>query len=379
MIYNKSLQKITDYSYDISSKINSNLNSIIPNKDLINIHICIYNNTFDSTSHNIIKPFLRYLLFKYPKSNNKFSDLLTFPFIPFKHSTHNSSSKIVNSANKLASKILNYNIKSIGYIIQNNSLFLFYNHNFPEIAGDTITLRNSQLWWTLIDEICNKKYVLNFPIHNSIIELFLLHPFLIYLKDNKNNNIEIPVVAFLGQPSELTPFTSAFGIKAASYRNFGPYYYITDYNSAIKEGSWTSNYLQRDLFNNKISDINGKYHNGSIIRFAVFFGNFRTILYRPTDPFYSYFHSLDNKYKFSEKTFKNNMDKVTNFKSQWPNFYDALLLQNIKYKTLSGHYNFGSQYIIKRFDQLINLTVHNIDKSSLKSIWVPNYNKYYIQ
>ena len=73
------------------------------------------------------------------------------------------------------------------------------------------------------------------------------------------------------------------------------------------------------------------------------------------------------------------MDKVTSFKSQWPNFYDALMLQNIKYKTLSGHYNFGSQYIIKRFDQLINLTVHNIDKSSLKTIWVPNYNKYYIQ
>ena len=160
MIYNKSLHKITNYSYDISSKINSNLNSITPSKELININICIFNITFDSTSHNILKPFLRYLLFKYPKSNNKFSDLLTFPFIPFKQSIHNSSSNIVKSANKLASKILNYNIKSIGYIISDNSIFLFYHHNFPEIASDNIILRNSQLWWSLIDEICNKKYVL---------------------------------------------------------------------------------------------------------------------------------------------------------------------------------------------------------------------------
>ena len=151
-------------------------------------------------------------------------------------------------------------------------------------------------------------------------------------KNKDNNNIEIPSVAFLGQPYELTPFTAAFGIKAASYRNFGPYYYISDYNTAIKEGSWTSNYLKRFLFGKSISDSNGKYYNGSIIRFAIFFGNFRTILYRPTDPFFSYFHALDNKYNLSDTSFKKFMDKSKNFTGQWANFYDALIIQNIKYK-----------------------------------------------
>ena len=377
MIYNKSLQKNITYTYDIKSQLNTNLHSIKLPDNIIHINVCIFNITFDSKSHNIIKPFLRYLLFKYPKSTKKNSDLLTLPFIPFEHST---TSSIVNSANKLASKILNYSIKSIGYTIHNSSIHFFFHHDLPNVThNDKITFRNNQLWWSLIDEICNKKYILNFPIHQSVTQLFLSHPFLIYLKNKDNNNIEIPSVAFLGQPYELTPFTAAFGIKAASYRNFGPYYYISDYNTAIKEGSWTSNYLKRFLFGKSISDSNGKYYNGSIIRFAIFFGNFRTILYRPTDPFFSYFHALDNKYNLSDTSFKKFMDKSKNFTGQWANFYDALIIQNIKYKNYSGFYNFGSQYIIKRFDQLTNLSVHKIDKNYLKPVWVPHNNNYYIQ
>tara|TARA_B110000444_G_C18817044_1_gene585686 strand:- start:1610 stop:1831 length:222 start_codon:yes stop_codon:yes gene_type:complete len=73
------------------------------------------------------------------------------------------------------------------------------------------------------------------------------------------------------------------------------------------------------------------------------------------------------------------MDKSKNFTGQWANFYDALIIQNIKYKNYSGFYNFGSQYIIKRFDQLTNLSVHKIDKNYLKPVWVPHNNNYYIQ
>jgi len=379
MIYNKTLHKITEFSYDLSSKINTNLHSIDPTTGFIHISLCIFNITFDSKSHNIIKPFLRYLLFKYPKSNKKTSDLLVFPFIPFNKSIHNNSSSITNSANNLASKILNYKCTPIGFITLNSSIYFFYNHNFPIVADSNgITFRNTQLWWSLIDEICNKKFVLNFPIHSSVTKLFLSNPYIIYLK-HKNDIIEIPSVAFLGQPAELTPFTMAFGIKAASYNTFGPYYYFTDYNSAIKNGSWTSNYLKRNLFDKVISDQNGKYFNGSIIRFAIFFGNFRNILYRPTDPLYPYLHALDNQFKLSDKSFLNRMNKSKEFNGQWANFYDALMLQNIKYKNLSGSYNFGSQYVIKQFNQLIDLSVHNIDKNSLKPIWVPNFNKYYIQ
>ena len=46
------------------------------------------------------------------------------------------------------------------------------------------------------------------------------------------------------------------------------------------------------MFGKLITDTNGKFNQGGIVRFALFLGNYRVILNRPSDPIYSYVKGL---------------------------------------------------------------------------------------
>ena len=70
---------------------------------------------------------------------------------------------------------------------------------FFEVLGDN----NPHYIWTLIDEICNHKKCITFPIHKSVTNLFLHNPKLIYLKDKKKLCIEVPSVAYMADSQEL--------------------------------------------------------------------------------------------------------------------------------------------------------------------------------
>ena len=74
-----------------------------------------------------------------------------------------------------------------GYIndIDNLYLFIKLTGEKKELFSQRVLQRNTKWWWCIIDELCNKRYILNFPIHNIVTKLFLYNPTLIYLK-NKN-------------------------------------------------------------------------------------------------------------------------------------------------------------------------------------------------
>ena len=88
------------------------------------------------------------------------------------------------------------NINPLGYIKNDDGVFLFYNIEFESIIVKLINKSESYIW-TLIDEICNLKDNNISPIHNSVTKL-LENPKLIYLKDKNNKCIEVPSVVCRG-------------------------------------------------------------------------------------------------------------------------------------------------------------------------------------
>ena len=138
----------------------------------------------------------------------------------------------IKSASKKLTKDLYPSNDCLGYIQNSKGIFLFYEIPYKNYKVPLLKKKN-QLWWATIHEICNRKKILNFPIHNSVTKLFYNNSKLIYLKNNKNINIQIPTISYYTETKELLPFISIMGIKASSMRTFGPYYYFTDFINSL--------------------------------------------------------------------------------------------------------------------------------------------------
>ena len=164
--------------YNLEEYIETDINNV--NTNVKYIFFCIY-----KIEKRGQLPYLQYMLYRYS------SGLMIFPFI-----------KITNN-NNLTNIIDDYIIgltgskQSItGFIEKDNQLHVFINITNP-INSVNYKTREHKLWWCLIDEICNKNKILNYPIHKSVIDLFNTNKFLMYIKNNDKKNISIPTVLYL--------------------------------------------------------------------------------------------------------------------------------------------------------------------------------------
>ncbi|RZD40368.1 MAG: hypothetical protein CXT73_06600 [Methanobacteriota archaeon] len=331
------------------------------------IFICFYKIITNSKYQSVKNPFLQFLLFKYPRGKE---ECLSFPFTNF-HKGSNPSS----TANKLASNISgekNHSFKA--FLSNSDGHYFFYEYLDSYISLNNID-RKHELWWCLIDEICNYHSVVNFSVHKYVYLIFYQNPLLIYLKDNENNNIEIPVVSFFGGATKIIPYVASLGLRANANKIFGSYYYLGSYNYAMRNAGWSPNNRLMCYFDKPSTDENGKLFDGSIIRYATFLGKYRAILYRQTDPFYWFFKYLDTPSGFDKKSF----NKYKAVKGKWAEKYDALIISSIKYKNMKGYFNINTELIIKDFTNFYPISIHKVDHSSMKSNWDPFFTKYYIK
>jgi hypothetical protein len=347
--------------YNITSLKNVINHDKFKNND--KIFVCFYK----ISKNNDTLPFLQYLLYKYPQTHTK-QETFVFPFSLFK-----KGKNPITIADKLAHSLsFKKNLEYKGFISNSFGHYFFYNY-----LDNTINLefknRNYELWWGLIDEICNKKKIVNFPVHKSVYRLFYQNPDLIHITDN-GNIIETPIVAFFGGSSEIISYVASIGMRLNAEKAYGSYYYLGSYESQINNAGWSPNNRIIHYFDKPASDENGKLKNGGLIRYALFLGNSRTILYRKTDPFYWYIKYLESK-DFDQKIQK----KADLAKGKWAEKYDSLFISKIKYENIDGYYNINPIYIVKKFSQQVPISIHSLDTTTLKSNWDPFFNKYYIK
>ena len=282
-------------------------------------YICVYRINTDG-----LYPFLQYLLYKYPSMNKNTADILVFPFT--------SKDKFFETPKKL----IQTGYKFKGYMEQDSNYYLFYKATFiPSFTKKKS--RNDSLWWVLLDEICNHKCVLNFPIHNSVSSLFLKNPKLLYIYKQKFIPYETPTVAYHGMYHKLEPLHSSLGLKKTKDQ-YGSYFHVYSYKKSIKMGGWAEN--NKIHFLSKVNK-NKKYDQGSILRLAIFLGKMGII-------------------------------KRGN---NWDNDYNSMYINN---HTTKGDMEINYEYVLKYFQQHTPLSSHLIDMKNLGTRWDENSN-YYIK
>lgn len=164
VIKKKSLEKHNinnNYYYNLSEY----LDKIFIKTNINKIYVCLYH----IDKH---MPILYYLL-------NETLDFITI-------SVDNNNIKEISD--NYVTKKFGKNYKTVGYKISDNNMYLFYNiTDINDISSDN---------WCVMDEICNKKKLLDKPISSNVTNLFLKHHKLIFLENINNLKIEIPIIAF---------------------------------------------------------------------------------------------------------------------------------------------------------------------------------------
>jgi len=333
----KLLQKKIKYNYNISSILKTDISKI--SKKIQKIFVCVYVIIDSSNRINVPLPYLQYLLFKYKNTNKLLPNNCIFPFIKTKNTNYEKQ------ANKLVNKLLDENIKTDGFIESNDCLFFFYNYNSVKktILNIPYKKQNTTLWWSNIDEICNHKKILYFPIHQIVWKLFFNYPKLIYIKNTYNKNIEIPIIGYYGDYYKFIPMIATLGQKIANPRKaYDKFFNVTDFKKAVRYACWTSNYSNRTFGNKLITNENGKYKRGGIIRFAVFMNK----IFCP------------NKWLN-----QNELDKYQHTKE-----YDSIYIGRTKKKD-GSYISIAPSYIVQNFKQHVPLSIHYVDNSKLPPIW----------
>ena len=346
------------FDYPILDIVNTNFTHIPPTYS--KLAICPYFITTCKNRYGVHKPYLQYLLYKYPATNKKIGNLLVFPFIDVK-----TNINVKTAANKLLHSVIKIKISPAGFIQSDNTIFVFYDlssvdeySTIPRAQQQWLKLikQSSKLWWVLIDEICNHRKSLNFPIHKSVTSLFYLNPILIYLKQ-KTKNIDIPIVGYYGNYYKFLPIIASLGQKPTTWPNleFGPYFYFTSYTGAFRYAGWTSNYKQRKVYNKQIADEDGKLSKGGIIRFALFTDKTHVLLDMKNNKISKYMH-----------------------KNEWTKHYNSLYLGRVP-RINGSVWHMNPRYVVKTFDQQLPLSLHLVDMNTLKDSWDPLYSGYQIE
>jgi hypothetical protein len=240
---------IEKFKYRINELLNSN-SSIDSSGKIINL--CL----FKVVERNNTLPIILYLLNKDKHNHN-----LYFP-----HYDGNNDQDIYKKANdyvKLILKNVNYIPLLKGNLEFKNQIYIFFELNFKY---NIEKLDQKKDWcWTSIFEIVNSKFVLNFPIHTSVTQLFLNNSLLLFLYNENNNKLPSPEIVYLQTNSSILSFLLTLGIPRSSSNNsLGPYYFFKTYNQ-----------VKNDIIKNK-------YKNGVIIRLAVFTKKINYLLKEPT-------------------------------------------------------------------------------------------------
>jgi len=383
-----------DYEYTNANTIyNPDLNTNFDDIDTIidKTKPCIIHNMCYKINFDIIKPYLMFYLFKYPKSDRSSNDMLVFPFENYKNKPDNN---VLKQSSQLNGKIFSREYRPHiskeprGYIFNKplNLIFILYEYDHKQSISVNKLERKTQFWWTLIDEIVNHKKVTNFPINNSVYNTFIDNPSLLYLY-NRGEIIEIPSVGYHGTYYEIMKNIVKTGLRNSTLNPMmGPYYYFGTFRKAVRYAGWTSTYKPRMMDGKFIAEKDGLYEKGGLIRFAMFLGKMKAFLNHKSDPLDKssrYFNRIKDS---SKKFYEDMVLRLHDHDGKWATegIYDSVYIGKA---TLDNGKLFikNPEFVVKSSNQFEMISYHQLDKNTLvvdkskdEFRWDPNYNNYNI-
>jgi hypothetical protein len=359
------------YNYAIKQLLPKDIDNLKNSDYYGNIYLCVY-----LVNLNGKDPFLQYLL-----SNNEY-EALALPVLPMYNSLHKHD--IISYSEVYLSGILGVsqfepfsnNIMFDGFFEYNDDLYLFFDITKCEINIDE-TYSYSNVRLALMDEIVNHASICNIQIDYTTTTFFIENQSLMYLYDEKSKPYEVPVVGYVGKPTEQkVNFVMTFGESAKNKSEIvGPYFYFTNFQNAIRQGGWTATYKEELLHGTKISDKYGRYKKGGIVRFALFTGPTKYVENAPND---ANDESVIKKHRLEDDHFDRKKEmltlRISDHDGIWAKTYDSVIIGQLELDD-GSFLEDTPMYVVKQYDQQTPLSCHFIDKNRLGEKY--DKNEYY--
>jgi hypothetical protein len=268
-------------------------------------------------------PFLQFLLYKNNNLLNKHSDQLTFisnNTNKYYNNNYIDTSLLISYSENYLYKFLFFFNKDItetsilykGFTIIDTEMYMFFDLTECKLLIDDIYSSNN-LWFALPTEILNEKMLSGLKIAEDVTDFFKFNSRINYLYDKNNERYELPVVSYVCKPENKTNFTYIFGVSPEDNQSiFGPYYYFTNYENAIKEAR----------------EPNSKF---GIIRIALFLERTKLVQNLITD-------DIDDSEIKSERLTVSNLDtnyerltmRISDHSGRWSQHYDSIMISNVR-------------------------------------------------
>lgn len=352
------------------------LRNVIPgldakiNEDVKEVYICGYR-----INNEYLNPFLEYLLQK-----NSTATELIFPSLYLPNNCEDVLTLVSNLDSLLILLLLgsntdaNLNCSFIdmykGYYCVKEKMYVFFDLTKMEIKLNDV-YRENNLWFCLIYEILNSGHVCGTLVSDSV-KTFLLsnvykYPFFL-LQDENEDPYEVPYVVYVGTHEKKLNFIYTFGVSKNNNDDslFGPYYYFTDFNNAIRQGGWSMNNKSETLFGKIMTDNEfGRYKKGGIIRFALFLGKVNVKLNLKSDEVDL---SQIKKDRLLDTTLDTNYERLTirisDYDGLWVKKYDTIIAEDIELDDGSKLRN-TPMYVSKDYERQCPLSYHYLNKKTL--------------
>lgn len=280
-------------------------------------------------------PFLEFILFK-NLNNYSFLNIINYNQVDC---DSESLKKFIITELKKCIEIENYNKLSVdnldfkGFKYFNNELYVFIDLTDCSWGPYDGLLNVNKYWTCIVDELLNKKEILDFPIDSNVTNFLVENPKFLQLESlfNSKKEYEVPVVCYKTQRNEEMSNAILLGSFKTNELCLGENHYFTDYQTAIRNCSKIE----------KENQLNKKKIKMGIVRYVVFLGK--------------------SKYIANEIEFNNMKNKEKSY--SWNNMYDSLYIGN--YLLNNGLYNPDIYLIVKNYEQQVPISYHIIKSTNL--------------
>jgi hypothetical protein len=362
------------YNYGVKHVLSKDIETIKTPDQYINIILCVY-----LINSNGKLPFLQYLLV-----NNGYEALTLPKLLVYKSCIKESLvpySEVYLSGILQANKFEEFsnNISFDGFYEFNDDLYLFFDITNCSINIDETYLSN-HIRLGIIDEIVNHKNICNIKIDYNTSLFFIQNESITYLCNENNSPYEIPIVGYVGKSTEQkVNFVMTFGESAKKKSEIlGPYFYFTNFNNAIRQGGWSHDYKLETNYDKDISDENGKYKKGGLIRFALFMGKTKYIENAPND---TIDESLLKKHRIEDKELDRKKEiltlRISDHDGIWAKTFDSIYLGNLELDD-GSFLDDMPMVALRDYEQQLPLSCHFINKSTLGDKYEEKNNNYTI-
>jgi len=347
------------YDYKAKIKLEVNVDNFIMSNKIKKINICSYQVNNDGKL-----PFLKFLL-----TRDICDNTLNFPYLPIYDNLN--TEQIINFTKIFIFGLLlldnfdnfNNNIEFNGFYEFENELYLFINLTACNININDIYY-DTPAWFVLIDEMLNQRHVCNIMIDPFVTRFFNDNYDFCLLIDKKGLSYEIPFTCYVGGEDKMLNFIYTFGVSKKDKTSIlGPYYYFTNFITAVKEEC-----LKHNL------EIKNRSVKSGIIRFAVFSGVTKYIENFPNDVIDE---SEIKKQLIKDAKLNDNYEcltmRISDHDGKWTELFDSCYLGNHIELDNGEYLKNAPLLVVKEYNQQIPLSYHYINKSHLKEKYDENH------